>query len=384
MQLLFTPGPLTTSVTVKEAMLVDKGSRDIEFIAVVAGIRQTLLAMGCVSREQGYEAVLIPGSGTFGLEAVVSSITAPDGKWLVVVNGAYGERIAGIAKRHGIAVTILRYAENESPRACAVDRELTADPAVTHVAVVHCETTTGILNRVDEIGAVVRKHERIFVLDSMSAFGGIPFDVGTAEVDFLISSANKCIEGVPGFSFVIGKRERLLATEGWARTISLDLLAQWRGLEKNGQFLFTPPTHVLLAFPQALAELEQEGGVPARAERYQANHDVLVQGMRQLGFETFVPDELQSAIITTFQYPAHERFEFDGFYTGLSRRGFLIYPGKITATDCFRIGTIGQIFPRDVDALLQAIRETLAELEVPVPLPADRNSVPRRHLGVAD
>ena len=384
MQLLFTPGPLTTSVTVKEAMLVDKGSRDIEFIAVVAGIRQTLLAMGCVSREQGYEAVLIPGSGTFGLEAVVSSITAPDGKWLVVVNGAYGERIAGIAKRHGIAVTILRYAENESPRACAVDRELTADPAVTHVAVVHCETTTGILNRVDEIGAVVRKHERIFVLDSMSAFGGIPFDVGTAEVDFLISSANKCIEGVPGFSFVIGKRERLLATEGWARTISLDLLAQWRGLEKNGQFLFTPPTHVLLAFSQALAELEQEGGVPARAERYQANHDVLVQGMRQLGFETFVPDELQSAIITTFQYPAHERFEFDGFYTGLSRRGFLIYPGKITATDCFRIGTIGQIFPRDVDALLQAIRETLAELEVPVPLPADRNSVPRRHLGVAD
>ena len=384
MQLLFTPGPLTTSVTVKEAMLVDKGSRDIEFIAVVAGIRQTLLAMGCVSREQGYEAVLIPGSGTFGLEAVVSSITAPDGKWLVMVNGAYGERIAGIAKRHGIAVTILRYAENESPRACAVDRELTADPAVTHVAVVHCETTTGILNRVDEIGAVVRKHERIFVLDSMSAFGGIPFDVGTAEVDFLISSANKCIEGVPGFSFVIGKRERLLATEGWARTISLDLLAQWRGLEKNGQFLFTPPTHVLLAFSQALAELEQEGGVPARAERYQANHDVLVQGMRQLGFETFVPDELQSAIITTFQYPAHERFEFDGFYTGLSRRGFLIYPGKITATDCFRIGTIGQIFPRDVDALLQAIRETLAELEVPVPLPADRNSVPRRHLGVAD
>ena len=384
MQLLFTPGPLTTSVTVKGAMLVDKGSRDIEFIAVVAGIRQTLLAMGCVSREQGYEAVLIPGSGTFGLEAVVSSITAPDGKWLVVVNGAYGERIAGIAKRHGIAVTILRYAENESPRASAVDRELTADPTVTHVAVVHCETTTGILNRVDEIGAVVRKHERIFVLDSMSAFGGIPFDVGTAEVDFLISSANKCIEGVPGFSFVIGKRERLLATEGWARTISLDLLAQWRGLEKNGQFLFTPPTHVLLAFSQALAELEQEGGVAARAARYQANHDVLVQGMRQLGFETFVPDELQSAIITTFQYPAHERFEFDGFYTGLSRRGFLIYPGKITATDCFRIGTIGQIFPRDVDALLQAIRETLAELEVPVPLPADRNSVPRRHHGVAD
>ena len=384
MQLLFTPGPLTTSVTVKEAMLVDKGSRDIEFIDVVAGIRQTLLAMGCVSREQGYEAVLIPGSGTFGLEAVVSSITAPDGKWLVVVNGAYGERIAGIAKRHGIAVTILRYAENESPRACAVDRELTADPTVTHVAVVHCETTTGILNRVDEIGAVVRRHERIYVLDSMSAFGGIPFDVGTAEVDFLISSANKCIEGVPGFSFVIGKRDRLLATEGWARTISLDLLAQWRGLEKNGQFLFTPPTHVLLAFSQALAELEQEGGVAARAERYQANHDVLVQGMRQLGFETFIPDELQSAIITTFQYPAHERFEFDGFYTGLSRRGFLIYPGKITATDCFRIGTIGQLFPRDVDALLQAIRETLAELEVPVPLTADRNSVPRRHHGVAD
>ena len=384
MQLLFTPGPLTTTTTVKEAMLVDKGSRDAEFIAVVAAIRQTLLAMGCVSREQGYEAVLIPGSGTFGLEAVVSSITAPNGKWLVVVNGAYGERIANIARRHGISVTILCYAENESPRASDVDRELTADRSVTHVSVVHCETTTGILNRVDEIGAVVRRHERIYVLDSMSAFGGIPFDVGAAEVDFLISSANKCIEGVPGFSFVIGKRDCLLATEGWARTISLDLLAQWRGLERNGQFLFTPPTHVLLAFSHALAELEHEGGVAARAQRYQANHDVLVRGMRQLGFETFVPDELQSAIITTFQYPAHERFEFDEFYTGLSRRGFLIYPGKITATDCFRIGTIGQIFPRDVDALLDAIRETLAELGVPVPLTADRSSVARRHHAVAD
>ena len=308
MQLLFTPGPLTTSVTVKEAMLVDKGSRDGEFIKVVAGIRRSLLALGGVSREQGYETVLIPGSGTFGLEAVVSSITPPHGKWLVVVNGAYGERIAGIVKRHGIAVAVLRYAENETPRASDLDRELNADRSVTHVAVVHCETTTGILNRVDEIGAVVRKHERIYVLDSMSAFGGIPFDMGAAEVDFLVSSANKCIEGVPGFSFVIGKRDRLLATEGWARTVSLDLLAQWRGLENNGQFLFTPPTHVLLAFSRALAELEQEGGVPARAARYQANREALVEGMRQLGFKTFVPDELQSAIITTFQYPVHEKF----------------------------------------------------------------------------
>jgi 2-aminoethylphosphonate-pyruvate transaminase len=384
MQLLFTPGPLTTSAAVKEAMLVDKGSRDAEFIAVVAAIRQSLLAIGGVSPEQGYEAVLIPGSGTFGLEAVVSSITAPHGKWLVVVNGAYGERIARIAKRHGIPVTILRYAENESPNASDVDRELAADPAVTHVAVVHCETTSGILNRVDEIGTVVRKHKSIYVLDSMSAFGGIPFDVGTAEVDFLISSANKCIEGVPGFSFVIARRDHLLATEGWARTVSLDLLAQWRGLEQNGQFLFTPPTHVLLAFSHALAELEREGGVAARAQRYQANHDVLVQGMRQLGFKTFVPDELQSAIITTFQYPVHERFEFDEFYTGLSRRGFLIYPGKITATDCFRIGTIGQIFPRDVDALLDAIRETMVDLEVPVPLTADRDSVPHLHPDVSN
>ena len=384
MQLLFTPGPLTTSVTVKEAMLVDKGSRDGEFISVVAGIRSSLLALGGVSREQGYETVLIPGSGTFGLEAVVSSITPPHGKWLVVVNGAYGERIAGIAERHGIVVAILRYPENETPRASDVDRELKADRSVTHVAVVHCETTTGILNRVDEIGAVVRRHERIYVLDSMSAFGGIPFDMGAAEVDFLVSSANKCIEGVPGFSFVIGKRDRLLATEGWARTVSLDLLAQWRGLENNGQFLFTPPTHVLLAFSRALAELEQEGGVPARAARYQANHEVLVEGMRQLGFKTFVPDELQSAIITTFKYPAHEKFEFDGFYTGLSRRGFLIYPGKITATDCFRIGTIGQISPTDVAALLHAIRETLAELEIPIPFTTDRNSVCSRPNGSPD
>lgn len=368
MHLLFTPGPLTTSPTVKEAMLADKGSRDGEFIAVVAAIRERLLAVGGVSREQGYETVLIPGSGTFGLEAVVSSVTAPDGKWLFVVNGAYGERLVRMAERHGIPASVLRYAENEVPAAADVDRELAANPGLTHVAVVHCETTTGILNPVDEIGAVVRKHGRVYVLDSMSAFGGMPFDVAAAEVDFLISSANKCIEGVPGFSFVISRRDRLLAAEGWARTLSLDLLAQWRALEKNGQFPYTPPTHALLAFSRALDELEEEGGVAGRAARYQANHRVLVTGMREIGFETFVPDELQSAIITTFRYPEDEKFDFDRFYSGLSGRGFLIYPGKLTATDCFRIGTIGRLGTAEVEALLQAIRETLVELEVRIPV----------------
>lgn len=368
MQLLFTPGPLTTSRTVKEAMLVDKGSRDGEFIAVVESIRERLLAVGGVSREQGYEAVLIPGSGTFGLEAVVSSVTPPDGKWLVVVNGAYGERIVRMLERHGISTSVLRCAEDKIPDPADVGRELQADSAVSHVALVHCETTTGILNPVDEIGAVVRQHERVYVLDSMSAFGGMPFDVGVSQIDFLVSSANKCIEGVPGFSFVLCRKDRLLATEGWARTLSLDLLAQWRALEKDGQFPYTPPTHAIMAFSCALDELEAEGGVPGRAARYDANHDVLLRGMEKLGFEAFLPGALQSSIITTFRYPADARFDFGAFYEGLNRRGFVIYPGKLTETDCFRIGTIGRLTPGDLEELLKGIRETLQELGVGVPV----------------
>lgn len=368
---LFTPGPLTTSATVKEAMLHDVGSRDAEFISIVRDIRQQLLRLAGVSQTDGYEAVLIPGSGTFGMEAVISSVIPCDGKLLVIINGAYGKRIRDIAQRHGIESVTIESPENTSPDPQQVRRCLTDDSQITHVAVVHCETSSGILNPVHEIGAVVGELQRTYIVDAMSSFGGMSLNVADSRIDFLVSSANKCIEGVPGFSLVIVDREKLQASDGAARTVSLDLLAQWKGLEVSGQFRFTPPTQVLLAFRQALRELNEEGAVAGRAERYAANHSALVNGMRAMNFLEYVPAELQSHIITSFLFPEDPNFDFKQFYQRLSDKGMVIYPGKLTEVDCFRIGNIGRLFESDVALLLTTIESSLLEMNVKMP---DRNS----------
>ena len=366
-KLLFTPGPLTTSGAVKEAMLRDVGSRDAEFINVVRDIRQHLLGVAGVSQADGYEAILLQGSGTFGIEAVVSSVIPRDGKLLIVINGAYGKRIRDIAERHGIETVAIEVTEGTPPDPQQVRRSLNGDSEITHVALVHCETSSGILNPVHEIGAVVKELRRTFIVDAMSSFGGIPLNVAEAGIDFLISSANKCIEGVPGFSLVIADRAQLLASGGAARSVSLDLLAQWKGLEETGQFRFTPPTQAILAFRQALRELDDEGGVAGRANRYAANHAALLRGMRRMGFREYVPAESQSHIITAFLVPEDPNFEFKEFYQRLSAKGMVIYPGKLTEVDCFRIGNIGRIFESDVDSLLAAIEETLLEMNVAIP-----------------
>ncbi len=362
---LFTPGPLTTSSTVKAAMSRDLGSRDTEFISVIRDLRNKLLQLASVSQTDGWEAVLMQGSGTFAIESVLSSITPPDGKWLVIINGAYGERILKILERHSIAAEAIRCPENELPNLDAVSAALEGG-GFTHVALVHCETTSGIMNPIAEIGALAKSHGCVHFVDSMSAFGGVEFDFASSQLDCLVSSANKCVQGVPGFGFALCKRELLESTEGMARTISLDLTAQWRGLEGNGQFRFTPPTHTLLAFAQALRELSDEGGIPARAARYRANHDTCVAGMRAMGFTEYVPEDLQGHIITSFLYPTDD-FDFDDFYNRLNDKGYVIYPGKVTQANCFRIGHIGHLFPKDTEALITAIGEVVADMNLTMP-----------------
>ena len=357
---LFTPGPLTTSDSVKKAMLRDLGSRDGEFIDGVRDIRERLLKLAGVSQPEGWEAVLMQGSGTFAIESVISSITPPEGKWLVIINGAYGERLFKIIERHGFAAETIGCAENELPDIAAIKSTLEKG-SFTHVALVHCETTSGIMNPVAEIGAVVKAAGCVYFVDSMSAFGGVEFDFSACEIDFLVSSANKCIQGVPGFGFVLCRRSALEATEGFSRTLSLDLLAQWRGLEGNGQFRFTPPTHTLLAFAQALDELEAEGGISARAARYRKNHETCVAGMRAMGFTEYVPEDLQGHIITSFVYPS-EDFDFVQFYDRLNDKGFVIYPGKVTKANCFRIGHIGHLFTEDTEMLLAAVKAVVGEM----------------------
>jgi 2-aminoethylphosphonate-pyruvate transaminase len=374
-KILFTPGPLTTSDTVKQAMLRDLGSRDFEFVSLVREIREALLSLAGATGT--HEAILVQGSGTFGIEAVVSSTVPPHGKWLVVANGAYGERIAVMAARANIGHTVLRCAEREPPTPASVDDALAADPAITNVFVVHCETTTGIVNPIAAIGRVVQRHGKVFAVDAMSSFGAVPMDVDGGHIDFLVSSANKCLEGTPGVAIVLGRREVLIRTEGYARSLSLDLFDQWRGLEASGQFRFTPPTHVLLALRQALRELDAEGGVAGRAQRYRANHKSLIAGMRVMGFEEYLRPPDQGHIITSFRYPNDPRFSFEKFYEGLNRKGMVIYPGKVSNADCFRIGSIGRIFEKDVNTLLVLIRETLTEMAIDVPLRTDQATAAR-------
>lgn len=290
-KLLFTPGPLTTSRTVKLAMLRDLGSRDSEFVAVVRDIRERLLQLGQVA-DLGYEAVLVQGSGTFGLEAVVGSVIPADGKLLVLANGAYGRRLVQMARLLHIEVVALECPEDAPVDPRSLDTALADDPGVTHVAVVHCETTSGIVNPLAGIGQAVARRVKVFIVDAMSSFGAIPVDLAACHVDYLVSSANRCIEGVPGFSFVLARRDSLQQAEGQARSLSLDLHAQWRGLEADGQFRFTPPTHALLAFQQALRELDAEGGIALRGARYRRNQGILTSGMRRLGFEPYLTREV--------------------------------------------------------------------------------------------
>jgi 2-aminoethylphosphonate-pyruvate transaminase len=362
-KVLFTPGPLTTSRTVKQAMLRDLGSRDFEFIQLVKDIRHRLLELGGVA-EGAYEAIIMQGSGTFSLEAVVSSTIPPDGKLLVIANGAYGRRIAQIARVLKIDLVVLNYPENHKPDLQEIEAALVADGSITHVAVVHCETTTGIINPIKEIGTLVRQAGRRYFVDAMSSFGAVPLNLAEAGIDYLVTSANKCIEGVPGFGVILAKRNSLLETEGYARSVSFDLLAQCKGLEANGQFRFTPPTHALIAFHQALLELEAEGGIEGRAARYQENYETLVDGMREMGFEEYLKPGDQGYIITSFLYPTHSNFDFDEFYQRLNEKDYVIYPGKVGVADFFRIGNIGRIFPADVRGLLAAIQETLVEMEI--------------------
>ncbi len=357
--LLLTPGPLSTTPTVRLAMLRDWCTWETEYNrGVVQEIRRRLVALA--SDRPGYTATLMQGSGTFGVEATIGTALGPDDRLLVLANGAYGDRIAQIARILGIDLRVLDFGETAPIDPDRVAATLDADPAISHVAFVHVETTTGRLNPLDTLAEIVTGRERTLVVDAMSSFGGIPIDVDRLGIDFLVSSANKCIQGVPGFSFTVASRPAMEAIAGRARSLSLDLYGQWRTMEDHdGKWRFTSPTHVVRAFLQALQELEEEGGPEARLRRYRASQRRLVEGMRAVGFKTLVPDEAQSPIITTFLEPPG--FSFERFYRGLRRRGFVIYPGKATTIATFRIGTIGNLGPTQVEELLDAVTATLEE-----------------------
>lgn len=357
--LLLTPGPLSTSRTVREAMMRDWCTWDDDYnLGVVEKIRSALISMA--TEQVGYTAVLMQGSGTASVEATIGTVIPENGHLLVVNNGAYGARIAEIADYLKIAHTVLNCGETLIPLVEEIDSLLKNDGTITHVAMVHCETTTGMLNPLRAVADVVKHHKRILIIDVMSSFGGIPIDVEKQGIDFLISSANKCIQGVPGFGFVIARKELLEKCKGQARSLSLDLYAQWHCMEVNhGKWRFTSPTHTVRAFAQAMQELEVEGGVEKRHERYRTNQRCLVQGMKELGFKCLLPESMHSPFITSFVSPKHPDYDFRRFYNLLKEKGFVIYPGKVTNADCFRIGNIGEVYPDDIARLITAISKSM-------------------------
>ena len=362
MPYLLTPGPLTTSRTVKAAMLADWGSRDVEFRKLVADIRKGLLAMA--GADDTYECVIMQGSGTFAIEAALGAL-CPSGeaKTLVVANGAYGDRAAKILEKIGRPVMKIDKGDSAAPTVEEIAAQLDEDMTITHVWVIHCETTSGIVNPIADIAKMVKAKGRMFMVDAMSSFGALGLDMRDGH-DVMVSSSNKCIEGVPGFSYVLVKRSMLKASQGRSHSVVLDLFEQWQGLEANGQFRFTPPTHALAAFHQAMQEHAQEGGVAARGLRYARNAQVLVKGMRDMGFSTLLNDNEAGPIIQTFLTPRDPNFDFEQFYESLRARGFAIYPGKLTKRPSFRIGTIGKIDEKVMASVLAAIRAVLTEMNV--------------------
>ncbi|MDD2968111.1 MAG: 2-aminoethylphosphonate--pyruvate transaminase [Clostridia bacterium] len=355
---LLTPGPLTTTDTVKAEMLFDYCTWDDDYKQVTQVIRKKLLKLAHAS-EETYTAVLIQGSGSFGVESVLTSIIGDEDKLLIIANGAYGERMTEIADYAGINYVVYRAHYNETPSAKRIQEILDADPAITHVTMVHSETTSGILNDIESVAKVVKGAGRDFIVDAMSSFGAVDIPVEKLGIDFIISSANKCIQGVPGFAFIICNREKLQESKGKARSLSLDLYAQWETMEKDGKWRFTSPTHVVVAFAKALEEMEAEGGIQARGGRYRANNQLLVRKMKEMGFKTYIDDTCQGPIITTFFYPEDTNFSFAEMYAYIKERGYAIYPGKVTEAETFRIGTIGEIYEEDIVKLCDIFKEYL-------------------------
>ena len=365
---LLTPGPLTTAPETKQAMLHDWGSRDAGFIETNARVLSRIVAIA--NAADSHVCVPVQGSGTFAVEATLGTLIPKQGKSLLLVNGAYGHRMAKILDITGRDYQILETPEDTPPNADDVDVILAGNSDIGHVIMVHCETTSGILNPVEEIAAVVANRGRALIIDAMSAFGVIELDVKKIPFEAAMASSNKCLEGVPGMGFAIISRQALEKAKGNAHSLSLDLYDQWQAMEKTSQWRFTPPTHVIGAFDKALDLYEAEGGLAGRGGRYRDNCCILIDGMAEMGFKTLLSGNLQAPIIVTFHMPADPKFDFQTFYNKLKDKDYVIYPGKLTVADSFRMGCIGQLGETEMKGALEAVRETLTEMGVTTGAPA--------------
>ncbi|WP_426122587.1 2-aminoethylphosphonate--pyruvate transaminase [Pseudomonas sp. PSPC2-3] len=360
--ILLTPGPLTTSARTRQAMLVDWGSWDERFNQLTASVCSQLLAI--LNGAATHHCVPLQGSGTFAVEAAIGTLVPRNGKVLVLINGAYGKRLAKICEVLGRDFSTFETAEDEPTTAADVDRLLHADPAITHVALVHCETSTGLLNPLPQIAQAVKEHGKRLIVDAMSSFGALPIDAREVPFDALIAASGKCLEGVPGMGFVFAEKHALGAAQGNCHSLALDLFEQHEYMARTGQWRFTPPTHVVAALHEALLQYHEDGGLPARQRRYANNCQVLLDGMAELGLRSFLPAAIQAPIIVTFHAPTDPRYQFKAFYERVKAKGFILYPGKLTEVDTFRVGCIGHVDAAEMRAAVAAIAQALHAMQV--------------------
>ena len=363
--ILLTPGPLTTSMRTKEAMLRDWGSWDSDFNSITTRVRQRLLEI--VNGSDTHECVPMQGSGTFSVEAAIGTVVPREGHVLVPNNGAYCARIARICKTLGRTLTTLDYSEDVQVNPADIDAALSRDPSITHVALVHCETGTGVLNPLAEVAEVVERHGRGLIVDAMSSFGAIEIDASKIRFDAVVAASGKCLEGVPGMGFVIVRRSVLERCEGHAHSLALDLYDQWVYMQRTTQWRYTPPTHVVVALDTAIDQYLEEGGLAARGGRYARNCATLIEGMRKLGLRPFLDETLQAPIIVTFHAPDHPNYAFKTFYDKVKSRGYILYPGKLTQIETFRVGCIGHFGEYGINGAVAAIGETLEEMGITTP-----------------
>jgi 2-aminoethylphosphonate-pyruvate transaminase len=340
----------------------DWGSWDAEFNAVTHTLCGDLVNI--VHGGGSHVCVPLQGSGTFAVEAALGTLTPRGGRVLVPNNGAYCQRIVRILGYLGREAVALPFAENQPADPDAIDSALAADPTITHVAQVHCETTTGILNPLERIAAVVAARGRRLIVDAMSSFAAVAIDLRASPIEAVIAASGKCLEGVPGMGFVIVRRDSLEQAAGNSHSLALDLHDQWRYMDRTTQWRFTPPTHVVAALRAAVDQFVAAGGQPARLARYRDNCGALVAGLRGLGLSTFLADDLQAPIIVTFHSPRDPAYHFGEFYRRVRERGYVLYPGKLTAVDTFRVGCIGAIDDKAIRAAVATIAGALAEMGV--------------------
>jgi len=367
-KILLTPGPLTTTLRTKLAMLRDWGSWDADFNAVTASLRKSLLQI--VHGADSHVVVPLQGSGTFSVEAAVATVVPRDGHVLVLDNGAYCKRAAKLSSMMDRRCTVIGFDEAQPVSAATLDESLRSDSSITHVIVIHCETGAGVLNPLQAVADVCQRHGKGLIVDAMSSFGALEIDARTTRFDALIAASGKCLEGVPGMGFVFIRKAILDACAGNCQSLAMDLHDQYSYMEKTTQWRFTPPTHVVVALAEAVRQFEEEGGQPARLARYTSNYQALVQGMAALGFKPFLDPSVQAPIIVTFHAPEHPNYQFKAFYEATKRHGFVLYPGKLTQIETFRVGCIGAIGPAEMEQAVHAVAMAMKDMGIVSAVPA--------------